>query len=134
MRLSKKRKVTMKKLSASLVQGARPNLWQLSTASKMKMVVLLVRYHTLICFCYHCKCLSFLNCYFINYFSKCVNSNHKKETVYNNNKKWKLLHFLLLSFCRNCMLEETSDDFNKAVNVAIHCINDHKYYEKVSTS
>ncbi|KAL2971903.1 hypothetical protein AAZX31_15G224200 [Glycine max] len=32
---------------------------------------------------------------------------------------------------RNCMLEETSDDFNKAVNVAIHCINDHKYYEKV---
>ncbi|KAG4950254.1 hypothetical protein JHK82_043606 [Glycine max] len=27
--------------------------------------------------------------------------------------------------------KETSDDFNKAVNVAIHCINDHKYYEKV---
>ncbi|KAG4971095.1 hypothetical protein JHK85_037516 [Glycine max] len=30
------------------------------------------------------------------------------------------------------LLEETSDDFYKAVNVAIHCINDHKkYYEKV---
>ncbi|TKY68250.1 Annexin protein RJ4 [Spatholobus suberectus] len=30
------------------------------------------------------------------------------------------------------LLEETSDDFHKAVHVAIHCINDHrKYYEKV---
>ncbi|KAG4960082.1 hypothetical protein JHK87_036715 [Glycine soja] len=59
-------------IGGSLVQEARPNLWQLSTASKMK----------------------------ITFLSK--------------------------------LLEETSDDFYKAVNVAIHCINDHKkYYEKV---
>ncbi|XP_020215168.1 annexin-like protein RJ4 [Cajanus cajan] len=33
------------------------------------------------------------------------------------------------------LLEETSDDFDKAVHVAIHCINDHKkYYEKVLRS
>ncbi|XP_028186572.1 annexin-like protein RJ4 [Glycine soja] len=74
-------------IGGSLVQEARPNLWQLSTASKMKITFLSVR---------------------------------------------KLITSLSFGLFLQKLLEETSDDFYKAVNVAIHCINDHKkYYEKV---
>ena len=44
MRPSKTRIAIMKKLSESLQQGARPNLWQLSTATEMIMALQLLRY------------------------------------------------------------------------------------------
>lgn len=44
MRLSKTRMVTLKKLSGSLLQGARPNLRLLSTATEMIMATLLARF------------------------------------------------------------------------------------------